>query len=116
MALRRLYGFYLTTGYNYPFQNFAKFINYDIDQGLQAGHGLPLQAPSWMQDKMYDHIKGNSIGDIHDELLSNSQNGFPNIALLIRNVPTLNVAGLIILAVVLGVFALVARRKLFRNQ
>ena len=111
-----LYGFYLTTGYNFPFQNYATFINYDIDQGLQAGHGLPLQAPSWMQDKMYDHLQGNSIGDIHDQLFSDSENGFPNIALLISNVPALNLIGLIILAGILGVIALIAIRKPYRNQ
>ncbi|MEM7009432.1 MAG: hypothetical protein AAF462_09895 [Thermodesulfobacteriota bacterium] len=99
-----LYGFYLAAGYNNEASGFAKFINYDIDQGLQAGHGLPLQAPSWMQDKIYDHLKGSSECDVFDVLFEGSQDGVPTVELK-RSVPTISQIGLISLACILGFLA-----------
>ena len=43
-----LAGFYLAVGENKESSGFAQFINYDNDQNIQAGHGLPFQAPAWM--------------------------------------------------------------------
>jgi len=52
-----LYGEFLVEGYNKIEDGFANLVNYDEDQGMQAGHGLPLQSPAWMQDQIYNHLR-----------------------------------------------------------
>ena len=90
-----LYGEYLVQGYNEIESGFAELINYDQDQGIQAGHGLPFQAPAWMQDKIYKKIKSSPPQR------------------LLHNVPTLNEWGAMTMAVVLGIigFMVIRRRK-----
>jgi len=86
-----LYGEYLIQGYNEIESGFAELINYDEDQGIQAGHGLPFQAPAWMQDKIYEKIKSSRP--------------------LLSSVPTLNEWGAMAMVVVLGIIGFMVIRK-----
>ena len=52
-----LYGEFLVEGYNNIEDGFANLVNYDEDQGMQAGHGLPLQSPAWMQDQIFNFLR-----------------------------------------------------------
>ena len=54
--IQYLFGTYLSIGYNDLSSGFATFINYDESTGEQAGHGLPHQSPSWMQDQIYNQL------------------------------------------------------------
>lgn len=54
--IQYLFGTYLSIGYNELSSGFATFINYDENTGDQAGHGLPHQSPSWMQDQIYNQL------------------------------------------------------------
>jgi len=93
LFIQWLYGEYLIGGYNANQSGFAELVNYDEDQGIQAGHGLPFQAPAWMQDKMYEKIQSSPP--------------------IMTNIPTLNEWGLIAMAGVLGIvgFMVMRRRK-----
>jgi len=56
LFIQWLFGQSLVDGYNDLQSGFATLINYDDDTGIQAGHALPLQAPAWMQDHIFEQL------------------------------------------------------------
>lgn len=56
LFIQWLFGQSLVDGYNDLQSGFATLINYDDETGIQAGHALPLQAPAWMQDHIFNQL------------------------------------------------------------
>lgn len=56
LFIQWLSGEFLVEGYNKIMSGFAELVNYDDTVNMQSGHGLPLQAPAWMQDQIFDHL------------------------------------------------------------
>ena len=56
LFIQWLFGQSLVDGYNDLQSGFATLINYDDETGMQAGHALPLQAPAWMQDHIFNQL------------------------------------------------------------